>query len=120
MIIFYAFLRRRKKIVASPCTTPVHDLAISAALLSLLPYPLAILRLIDTADLFLRKHRSLLQLLVDKEYVVELLRFPLIVRVCTDLFVYEQSSTIMLVLFFMTFVSSLSIFHRSASNGSVR
>lgn len=67
----------------------VHDLAISAELLSLLPYPLAILRLIDTADLFLRKHRSLLQLLVDKECVVELLRSLLIVRVCTDLFVYE-------------------------------
>lgn len=57
-------------------TTPlVHDLAISAALLSLLPCPFAILRLIDIADLspVRRKHRSLLQLLVDKERAVELL-----------------------------------------------
>lgn len=74
VFIFYAFLRRRKKTVL--LLRFVHDLAISAALLSL-PYPLAILRLIDTADLFLRKYRLLLQLLVDKECVVKLLRLYL-------------------------------------------
>lgn len=84
--LYSTFLRHCKKTIPLLLRF-VHDLTISATLLSLLTYPFAILRLIDTTELFLCKHRSLLQLLVDKECVVELLRTLL--RVCTDLFVYE-------------------------------
>lgn len=91
MTIFYTFLRRKKTTVSH--TFPlVHDLAISTALLSLFPCPHAILRLIDIADLFLRparKHRSLLQLLANKECAIKL--FQSLLRVYTDLFVYMYS-----------------------------
>lgn len=61
MTIFYAFLRRRKKTTVSHTFPLVHDSAISTALLSLFPCPHAILRLIDTADLFLRSAVSIVR-----------------------------------------------------------
>lgn len=87
MTIFCAFLRHRKKNrravfyyarswFSNKCgafISPAHTLSPSSSLLILPTF-------------FCRKHRSLLQLLVDRVHPVT--PFPL--GMCTDLFIYEQ------------------------------
>lgn len=119
------FLRHRKKTTVSHTFPLVHDLAISTALLSFFPCPHAILRLIDTVDLFLRFAVSivrLLQLLANKECTIKLLQSLL--RACVPIYSFTCTSPVRNVRFFPTsrslFNSSLQRYYVSADHCFIR